>query len=181
MDDNRLAVRGLLSRRLVADDQGVCPEGHTCHLVTTPRGTYERGCMVSHDRWTFAAYYGQPVIADGVTPGAIDAAEAAGADRALITWARLTLAERAAERPTYTATDPNNTGEEWRLYLARLDAWRGAQSRTVTITGYTFDRLLGQLASFGSILESHPDISSTTARHIVKVIDEAKADAAGEH
>ena len=90
-------TRDRLAQALVDDDQGVCPAGHDCHLVTTPRGTIERVCYFDHPDMPGVVegpYAGMPLIRWGVTDEQVAEAEAAGVDRDLCAWAISTIADR---------------------------------------------------------------------------------------
>lgn len=81
-----------LERALIDDDQGVCPEGHDCTLETI-NGAFQRVCDLAHgDEQTI--YTGMPLMSPENTLTAIYEADAAGADPALIEWARSSFNDR---------------------------------------------------------------------------------------
>jgi hypothetical protein len=87
--------------RVILDaDQGVCMDGHECHLIWLPAYDREwamRTCNVTHynlhdDSGVPMPYVGYPVIADNVTPEQIEAVRAL--DPLLAEWAEASIADR---------------------------------------------------------------------------------------
>jgi hypothetical protein len=72
---------------IIDQDQGVCPEGHDCHISQSVEGNVARSCDDADN-----AYMGYPVIADGVTQAQVEAARLI--DPKLAEWAESSIADR---------------------------------------------------------------------------------------
>jgi hypothetical protein len=75
----------LATLSLLDPDQGVCPNGHPCRLDDQDIG--QRRCAAGE-------YRGLALICWDITTMAIDDADSAGADPALVGWARAHLVNR---------------------------------------------------------------------------------------
>ncbi len=69
---------------LLDPDQGVCPDGHPCHLSDQP----------GWRRCAGGEYEGLGLVCWEITAVDIDRAREAGADPALLDWARSFLSDR---------------------------------------------------------------------------------------
>jgi hypothetical protein len=76
------------------DDQGVCPDGHACHLFADGGLDFVRECTDAHVELDGEHFRGLPLIRLGITEDDIASAQAHGASSDIVSWARSTLADR---------------------------------------------------------------------------------------
>jgi len=79
------------TRSLIDDDQGLCPEGHPCHLIERSDldcDRFLRECHEPHPETEGEPYQGMPLVRWEATRDEIEAAATAGADPVFIDEAR---------------------------------------------------------------------------------------------
>lgn len=87
---------------LLADDQGLCPDGHPCQLATAyevgdPSAVDGAAPTLRHCEDLDHDYIGSPIIADGVDHHAVAKAARFNVDLALVEWAVETVGARRVE------------------------------------------------------------------------------------
>ena len=73
-----MSPQDLATLSLLDPEQSVCPDAHRC----------SPGAEIGRRRCSVCAYDGQALICWNITPDAVDAAERAGAEPRVVTWAR---------------------------------------------------------------------------------------------
>lgn len=98
------------SLSLIDKEQGVCFDGHPCHLVRDEDGQFWRVCAADNldDPDETSHYVGRPLIRLDATLEDVKRAAELGASKSLVAWARSAIDDRRPDDPSHEHTTDHN-------------------------------------------------------------------------